>query len=162
MGSAYQPDVSLYNSDSHFGLAIIATLANMNDIDGSSLIPYLCLIFTGCRQLTHDFFLFLCFFSYFFLVIILLSFRVQLFLLGQLALELSCERELSEACAQVKRPTSLINLVNYATKNFNSMTNNIINCKYMDIHDKTLNLQNGSNFMILMHFNIRSLQKKLR
>ena len=29
----------------------------------------------------------------------------------------------------------------------------------MDIYDKTLNLQNDSNSMILLHLNIRSLQK---
>ena len=124
----------------------------MNDINRSSLIPYLCPIFTGYRQLTHD--------VLFFFVIILLSFREQLFLLGQMALELSCDREFSKAlCASqaadlFNQPSELL-----CDQIFNSVINNVINCEYMDIYDKTLNMQNDSNSMILMHLNIRFLQK---
>ena len=120
-----------------------------------------CLIATGYRQLTHDVFFsfsssvllqFLVFF-----VIILLSFREQLFQLGQMALELSCDEELSEAL----RTSQAADLFNQPSELcdqiINSMTNNVINCEYMDIFDKTLNLQNDSNAMILMHLNIRSL-----
>ena len=38
------------------------------------------------------------------------------------------------------------------------MTNNVINCEYMDIYDNIFNLQNDSDSMIPMHLNIRSLQ----
>ena len=44
---------------------------------------------------------------------------------------------------------------------FNSMTSNVINCKCMDIYDKTLNLQNDSNSMTLMHLNMPSLPKTM-
>ena len=75
------------------------------------------------------------------------------------AIELSCNGELSKAL----RTSQAADLFNQPSELcdqiFKSLTNNVINCECMDIYDKTLNLQNDSNFMILMHLNIRSLQK---
>ena len=76
-----------------------------------------------------------------------------------MALELSRDRKLSEALRTsqaadlIDQPSELCDQI------FNSMTNNVINCEYLDIYDKTLDLQNDCNSMILMHLNIRSLQK---
>ena len=39
------------------------------------------------------------------------------------------------------------------------MTNNVINCEYMDIYGRTLSLLNDSNSIMLMQLNIRILQK---
>ena len=111
------------------------------------------------------FFLFLCFFSFFFLVIILLSFRRKLFLLGQMTLQLSCDRELSKAL-QTSQAADLFNQPSeFCDQIFNSMTNNVINCEYKDIYDKTLNLQNDSYSMIPMHRyfcnSFKKIQKRL-
>ena len=88
----------------------------------------------------------------------LLLFREQLFY-SVVALELSCEGKLSDALDT----SQAANLFNQPSKlcnqMLNSMTNNVIYCEFMDTYDKTLNLQNDSNSMILMHFNIRSFQK---
>ena len=95
----------------------------------------------------------------FFLVISLLLFCGQLFLLCQMALDLLCDRELSEALHTSQeadlfnQPSELSNQI------LNSITNNAINCKFMDIYDETLNLQNDNNSTILMHLNSKSLQK---
>ena len=160
MGNVHQPDVSYHNADSHCDCAIVATLANMNDINDFSLIQYLCLILTGYRQLTHDFFFFFCAFSVFFGGgVILLSFCEQLFLLCQKALELSCDRDLSEALCTSQAAKLFNQPSELCGQIFNSMNNNVINREYMGIYDKTLNLQNDSNSMIPMHFNIRSLVK---
>ena len=92
-------------------------------------------------------------------MIILLSFCEQLFLLGQMALELLCDRELSEAL-RMSQAADLFNPPSeLCDQIFNSMTNNVINCEYLDVYDKTLNLQNDCNSPILMHLKIRSLQK---
>ena len=93
-------------------------------------------------------------------MIILLSFCEQLVLLGQMALELSCDRELSEALRTSQAADLFNEPSDLCDQIFNSMTNNVINCEYLDIYDKTLNLQNDCNSLILMHLNIRSLQKK--
>ena len=152
--------MSCHNADSHCDCAIVATLADMNDINDFSLIQYLCLILTGYWQLTHDFFfLFLCFFSIFFGGIILLSFCEQLFLLCQMALELLCDRDLSEALCTSQAAKLFNQPSELCGQIFNSINNNVINCEYMGIYDKTLNPQNDSNSMIPMHFNIRSLVK---
>ena len=135
-----------------------ATVADSIYIYGSSLILYLCLMFTGHRQLTHDGFLSVHFVITF--VSTLISFRVQLFLLDQLRYrvivyngELLKALRTNQAADLFNQPSELCDQI------FKSMTNNVINCECMDIYDKTLNLQNDSNFMILMHLNIRSLQK---
>ena len=76
-----------------------------------------------------------------------------------LALELLCDGELSEAL-RTSSAAGLFNQLNeLCDQIFNSMTSNVIKCEYMDIYYKTLNLQNDSSLMILMHLNIRSLQK---
>ena len=71
------------------------------------------------------------------------------------AIELSCDGELSEA----PRTSQAADLFNQPSELcdqiFKSLTNNVIKCEYLDIYDKTLSLQNDSNFIILMHLNIR-------
>ena len=76
-----------------------------------------------------------------------------------MALELSCDRELSEALHTSQAADLFNQLGELRDQIFNCMINNVINCEYMDICDKTLNLQNDSNSMILMHLNVRSLHK---
>ena len=72
--------------------------------------------------------------------IILLSFREQLFLLGQMALELSCDRELPEALRTSQAADLFYQPSELCDQLFDSMANNVINCEYMDIYDKALNL----------------------
>ena len=76
-----------------------------------------------------------------------------------MALELSCDGELSEALCTSQAADLFHQPSQLCDQIFNSMTNNVINCEYLDMYDKTLNLQNDCNSMILMHLNIRSLQK---
>ena len=76
-----------------------------------------------------------------------------------MALELLCDGEMSEAL-RTSPAADLFNQPNeLCDQMFNSMTSNVIKCENMDIYYKTLNLQNDSSSMILMHLNIRSLQK---
>ena len=161
MGNVHQPDVSCHNADSHCDCAIVATLANMNDINDFSLIQYLCLIRTGYRQLTHDFFSFSVLFQFFFGGggLFYCRFVSNFFLLCQMALELSCDRDLSEALCTSQAAKLFNQPSELCGQIFDSMNNNVINREYMGIYDKTLNLQNDSNSMIPMHFNIRSLVK---
>ena len=76
-----------------------------------------------------------------------------------MALELFCDRELSEALRTSQTADLLIQSSELCDQIFNSMTSNAIKCEYIDIYDKTLNLQNDINSVILMHLNIRFLQK---
>ena len=76
-----------------------------------------------------------------------------------MAQELSCDRELSEALRTSQAADLFNQLSELRYQIFNSMTNDVINYRYLDIYDKTLNLQNDCNSLILMHLNIRSLQK---
>ena len=77
-----------------------------------------------------------------------------------MALELSCDEVLSEALRTVQADGLFNHSSELCDQKFNSMTNNNgINCEYMDIYHKTLYLQNDSNSVILMHLNIRSVQK---
>ena len=62
-----------------------------------------------------------------------------------MALELSCDRELSEALPASQAGNLFNQLSELCDQMFNSMTSDVINCEYVDIYDKTVNLQYDSN-----------------
>ena len=68
-----------------------------------------------------------------------------------------CDREWSESLRASQAANLFNQLSELCDQIFNSITNDVIRCEYMDIYDKA-NLQNDSNSRILMHLNIRSFQ----
>ena len=63
-----------------------------------------------------------------------------------MALELSCDGELSEALPVSQAGKFFNQLSELCDQMFNFMTSDVINCECVDIYDKTVNLQNDSNW----------------
>jgi len=76
-----------------------------------------------------------------------------------MAMELSCEGNLSEALSTNRAAAPTNNSTELCDHIFNSLNNNISDCVFIDVEDNNLNLTNEVDSLILLYLNIRSLIK---
>jgi len=83
---------------------------------------------------------------------------VQYTIARSMALELSCEWNLSETLSTNLAAAPTNNSTELCDHIFNSLTNKS-DCEYIDVEDNNLNLTNEVDSLILLQLNIRSLNK---
>jgi len=84
---------------------------------------------------------------------------VQYTIARSMALKLSREGTLSKAWSTNRAAAPTNNSTELCDHIFNSLTNNISDREYIGVEDNNLNLTNEVDSLILLHLNIRSLNK---